>query len=75
MKTLVIYFMTIFLYSSVVVAQPNPEWEVYSKCTFISSITFQDNYSWVGTDVGLVMINVRTGERTYYNKSLDWYYS
>jgi len=47
----------------------SPEWIVFTAENYITSLAIEDEYIWIGTNLGLVKLNILTGEKVSYNKA------
>jgi ligand-binding sensor domain-containing protein len=58
-------FLALFVFSSCLFSQ-NPEWIVFDTYKSINAIVSDGNYFWIGTEDGLVKMNLITKEKTYF---------
>ncbi|CUS76316.1 hypothetical protein JGI20_01597 [Candidatus Kryptobacter tengchongensis] len=47
----------------------NPEWINFTYGNYIRALAIEGDYIWVGTNGGLVKLNMLTGEKVYYTKA------
>ena len=67
-KTELLFLHFIFLISISLFSQ-NPEWVQYTNGNNIQCQTIENEINWIGTSVGLVKLNIFTGEIEFYNSA------
>ncbi len=65
---LVLLFLFLFSSGSILKAQ-NPEWMNFANGNITISMVVEGNYLWIGTDGGLIKLNILTNEKVFFNKT------